>query len=74
MRKSITILILNLILIQSSFAQTTVCLGTDATVCVGSSVQIDNCGGLGSIGTSGISLTNPTTVSLTDESYSGVVN
>ena len=74
MRKSITILILNLILIQSSFAQTTVCLGTDATVCVGSSVQIDNCGGLGSIGTSGISLTSPTTVSLTDDSYSGVVN
>ncbi|MFT6500048.1 MAG: gliding motility-associated-like protein [Crocinitomicaceae bacterium] len=51
-------------------AQTTVCLGTDAVVCQGSPVTIEDCNP-GT--TAGLLLPNPTFVSLSDDSYSGVV-
>lgn len=51
------------------------CLGQDATVCMGQPVVITNCGG-GSTGTgaAGINLNAPTSVSLSDDSWSSVVN
>ena len=51
-------------------AQNPVCLGTDATVCVGNSVLIQDCNP-GVI--SGTTITNPTTVTLTDDSWSAAV-
>ncbi|MCO5261069.1 MAG: gliding motility-associated C-terminal domain-containing protein [Crocinitomicaceae bacterium] len=57
----------------SSHAQ--LCLGEDTTLCVGKTVSIQDCniGGV-SGGDSSIVLTNPTNVSLSDDSYSGIVN
>lgn len=47
-----------------------ICLGNDATVCLGTPVTIEDC----NPGTSGgIVLNNPTWIQLTDDSYSGVV-
>jgi gliding motility-associated-like protein len=56
-------------------SQTSVCLGDDATVCVGQPVTINNCNGSGG-GTSGggINLNSPTNVTLYDDVWSGVVN
>ncbi|MDC3253093.1 gliding motility-associated C-terminal domain-containing protein [Crocinitomicaceae bacterium] len=51
-------------------AQTTVCLGTDASVCTGNSVLIQDCNP-GVI--SGTVMASPTNVSLTDDSWSAVV-
>jgi gliding motility-associated-like protein len=51
-------------------AQTTVCLGTDATVCFGSPVIIQDCNPGVATGTV---LANPTNVFLTDDSWSAVV-
>lgn len=47
-----------------------ICLGTDATVCLGTPVTIEDCNP-GTAG--GLLLDNPTWISLTDDSYSGVV-
>ena len=54
----------------------TVCLGTDATVCSGSTVTIEDCNpGGGGGGANVLSLTNASaSYSLTDDIYSGVVN
>lgn len=58
-----------------SFAQVQVCLGTDATVCQGQTVQITNCGGAGGSPTGGIYLNAPTTVpGLSDDNWSSVIN
>ena len=51
-----------------------ICLGNDATVCVGTPVQIQNCGGGASTGNGLVVLPSPTSVSLSDDSWSGVVN
>ena len=56
----------------NSIAQTVVCLGDDATVCTGSPVQINNCGG--GQATNAVILNNPSSVNLTDDVWSGVVN
>lgn len=54
-------------------AQVTLCLGQDATVCAGQTVQITNCPGTPGV-TTGITLDNPTTIpQLTDDSYSGLI-
>lgn len=54
--------------------QVQICLGDDVTVCAGQTVQIQNCLG-GTPGNSqGIVLSNPTTVNLSDDQWSGVVN
>lgn len=55
-----------------STAQTTLCLGNDATVCVGTPVQINNCGG--ALVGNAIALNNPSQVNLSDDVWSGVVN
>jgi len=55
----------------TSYGQTVVCLGTDATVCAGSSVTIQDCNPGNSGGTV---LTSPTLVSLSDDSFSAPVN
>lgn len=47
-----------------------ICLGTDATVCVGSTVTIEDCNP-GT--TAGLLLNAPTFITLSDDSYSGVV-
>lgn len=74
MKKQITTLLSILALILSSFAsysQTQVCLGTDATACIGSSIQVVDC----NPGTlAGIVLPSPTNVYLSDDVWSGVVN
>lgn len=48
-----------------------ICLGTDATVCVGSAVTIEDCNPGNQAG--GLVLNNPTFVTLSDDQYSGVV-
>jgi len=58
----------------NAISQTTVCLGTDATVCAGTNVQIDNCGGTAIPGGGAIVLQNSTTVSLSDDSWSAAIN
>lgn len=50
------------------------CLGADATVCQGQQVVITNCGGGGGIGVGGINMNAPTTLNLSDDVYSSVVN
>ncbi len=50
------------------------CLGQDATVCQGQTVVITNCAGSSGIGSAGINLNAPTTVTLSDDVWSGVVN
>jgi gliding motility-associated-like protein len=57
-------------------AQVNLCLGQDATVCVGTPVSITNCtpGGAGGGTTGGIYLNAPTNVTLWDDVWSGVVN
>jgi gliding motility-associated-like protein len=57
-----------------SFAQVQVCLGTDATVCQGQTVQITNCAGAGGGTVGGIYLNAPTSVPLSDDNWSGIVN
>lgn len=57
-----------------SFSQQTICLGTDISVCVGTNVQIENCGSVGTGMVNSIMLDNPTTVNLSDDSWSSVVN
>lgn len=60
---------------QVSFSQTVICLGDDVTVCTGSPVQINNCpGGGGGQAANALVLTNPSSVNLSDDNYSGVVN
>ncbi len=59
----------------SVYSQQTVCLGTDITVCAGTNVQVTNCGGTTSIpGGMATVLQNPTTVSLSDDAWSGAIN
>ncbi|WP_107037644.1 T9SS type B sorting domain-containing protein [Brumimicrobium mesophilum] len=69
-------LLLGFTLIVASFAhsQTTVCLGTDASVCQGTNVQIDNCSGVGVPGGNMTVLQNTTAISLSDDSWSQAVN
>lgn len=62
---------LALLIPSLSNSQTQVCLGTDATACVGSSIQVVDCNP-GSI--AGVVLPSPTNVFLSDDSWSGVVN
>lgn len=52
----------------------TLCLGQDDTVCVGQQVTINNCGGGAGIGSAGISMTNPVTLNLSDDVWSGAIN
>ena len=74
MKKQITTLLSTIALVMSVFsskAQTTVCLGTDATVCIGSAINVVDC----NPGTlAGIVLPSPTNVFLSDDVWSGVVN
>lgn len=59
----------------SLFSQVQICLGDDATVCSGQTVQINNCApGSGGSPNNGISLTNPTTINLTDDAWSNNIN
>lgn len=55
-------------------AQQTVCLGNDLTVCAGTPVQIQNCGGGTPGNAQGIVLSNPTSLTLSDDQWSGVIN
>ncbi len=75
MKKQLTTLLSFLVLIVSSFTSfsqnPTVCLGTDASVCIGSAIDIVDCNP-GSL--SGLILPSPTYVNLSDDSWSGVVN
>ncbi len=69
--------LLFLVLLSSVYyasGQTNICLGDDISVCVGTPVQINNCGGAQLPGGSGIVLQNPTNISLSDDSWSGLIN
>lgn len=69
-----TIAILTLFLTTYSFSQVQLCLGEDATVCQGQTVTITNCNPSGgNTNANGITLTNPTILSLSDDVWSGVV-
>lgn len=54
--------------------QTSVCLGDDITVCAGSDVEIENCGGFQLPGGTGVVLDNPTNISLSDDVWSDLIN
>lgn len=63
-----------LLMVSTSFSQVQVCLGDDATVCQGQTVTITNCTpGSGATNSQGINLTNPSTLTLSDDVWSGVV-
>jgi len=51
----------------------TVCLGTDAFACVGQSVIINNCTSGGGVGPGGLDLNAPSSVSISDDSWSSAV-
>lgn len=72
MKKLLLISIILLSVFHSN-AQVTLCLGQDATVCQGQTVTINDCSGGGSGGGNGLWLPNPTTLSLGDDNWSGVV-
>jgi gliding motility-associated-like protein len=75
MKKQLLTILCSLLIIMSSFASLaqnpTVCLGTDATVCIGSTIDIVDCNP-GAI--SGLVLPAPSYVNLTDDSWSGLIN
>jgi len=71
--KNFQLLLITFFTTTLGFSQVTVCLGTDATVCQGQTVQITNCGGAGGGTTGGIFLTNPTSVPLSDDNWSGSI-
>lgn len=57
-----------------SFAQVQVCLGTDANVCQGQTVQITNCAGSGGGSTGSIYLNAPTSVAgMSDDNWSSSI-
>lgn len=72
--KKIQLILFSLLGTTFGFSQVQVCLGTDATVCQGQTVQITNCGGGGGNQGGGIYLNAPTNVPLSDDSWSGVIN
>lgn len=76
MKKKFWFLILVLVSINRIyFSQNNLCLGDDATICPGQSVTITNCNsGSNPNSTAGIYLNNPTSINLTDDVWSGVVN
>jgi gliding motility-associated-like protein len=80
---SITLWVLNaaaiLLFSLNSYGQTlpnvSLCLGEDATVCLGQGVTINNCGGSAGIAPQGgIFLNSPTNLTLSDDQWSGVIN
>ena len=75
MHKAINYLGLVFTLICALTSNAQICLGDDATVCVGQPITITNCNGSGG-GTAGggINLNSPTNVTLYDDVWSGVVN
>lgn len=68
----ITLLILGFT-IQFANSQVSICLGDDVSVCTGTPVQINNCGGPALPGGNSIVLNNPSQVNLTDDVWSGVI-
>ena len=78
MKKQLTTLLSSLVLIMSSFASFSqnpiVCLGTDASVCIGSAIDIDDCNpGSPGMGSQVLQMINPTAVTLSDDSWSPAV-
>ena len=69
-RISLTVLTILALGAQHLNAQQTICLGDDATVCVGSTITIQDCNPGNN---AGLLLDNPTWVNLSDDSYSGIV-
>ena len=57
-----------------SWSQVQVCLGDDATVCAGSTVQITNCGGGGGSIASQYYLNSPQSGTFGDDDYSAAIN
>jgi len=72
MSRNLNLLLVFLLSALYGFGQQNVCLGDDADVCEGESVQIENCGGLQLPG-GGVVIDNPTTVSLSDDRWSGLI-
>lgn len=73
MYRTILLALLSLFAFKSN-AQVNICLGDDETLCIGTPFTLQNCTGTAPGNSQGIVLDNPTTVSLSDDSWSGVVN
>ncbi len=73
MKNYLLFVLLSLFTAYQTNAQVTVCLGTDTTVCTGQTVTINNCGGGGANPGGGIVLNNPTNITLSDDSWSGLI-
>ncbi len=73
MRKILLFLTLLSTTAISNVGNAQLCLGNDTTVCAGSALTINNCSGTIPGNNQGIVLNNPTSVSLSDDSWSGAV-
>lgn len=72
---TITLIFLILAINQNQLsAQTSLCLGQDATVCLGTNVTLQNCGAAPGSGSQGIVLNTPSSVTLSDDQWSPAVN
>lgn len=73
------------VLVSIAYGQTSICLGTDATICMGDQITINDCSNIGG-SSSGVPYTmalipyspdpfgTPNTVNLSDDQFSGVIN
>lgn len=73
MFKKISLAITALLATSTLFSQTTVCLGTDASECIGEPITIETCPGGGGLTSSVYTLTNPSTYSLGDDDYTQLI-
>ena len=72
---SIIVFFLCISALNLSIGQVNLCLGDDATICAGQTVTISNCNsGNNANNAAGLYLNTPSSVSLTDDVWSGVVN
>jgi len=83
--KKILFLLSTILVSTTSIFSQNICLGTDATICAGDQVTLEDCGNFGS-GATGVPYTltqipynpdpfnTPNTVSLSDDQFSGVIN
>jgi gliding motility-associated-like protein len=75
--RTFVIVLLTVFTVVKSYAGTNVplCLGQDATICAGQTVTISNCNsGSNTSNASGVYLNAPSSVTLSDDAWSGVVN
>ncbi|WP_417265808.1 gliding motility-associated C-terminal domain-containing protein [Brumimicrobium sp.] len=74
MSRSLYLLVSFLVGSVYALGQQTVCLGNDASACVGDPITIETCGSGGGINSSIFTLSNPASYNLGDDDFTGVIN